>query len=158
MHKLQKFKRAVAVLLNVALLAFFVWLVFNPLPLFREVPEREFAYLVPAIYPAFNLVALILCYSGAGPARYFRRFVLGINFVLLVIGVAFGIADAAHNGFTDEEQFETFWLLFPPVVTLFGFKLALPVSRRIVRHDPSLDYAPGFGWAKRHDDNVARSE
>ena len=59
----------IAALMNISLVAFFIWLSFSPPAFYGKPPDDDFTYLLLAIYPLSNFIVLFFVGERKGITR-----------------------------------------------------------------------------------------
>ena len=106
---------------NVLLVAFFIWLAFSPPVFYGEHQNMDLSYLVIALYPLVNFLALKYLGYGSGIAKAIWWIMFSLNALLLIGAVVFGYESATEIIYSEIEKFVTLWLLIPPLLTVIGF-------------------------------------
>ena len=132
----------IAALMNISLVAFFIWLSFSPPAFYGKPPDDDFTYLLLAIYPLSNFIVLFFVGERKGITRIFRQLVLIANMVMILIAFIFGISSALEGHFySGLEIFVTLCLFVPPVVTTLG--LYGQAMKRSKAPNHCVDSGPG---------------
>ena len=132
----------IAALMNISLVAFFIWLSFSPPAFYGKPPDDDFTYLLLAIYPLSNFIVLFFVGERKGITRIFRQLVLIANMVMILIAFIFGISSALEGHFySGLEIFVTLCLFVPPVVTTLG--LYGQTMKRSKAPNHCVDSGPG---------------
>jgi chromate transport protein ChrA len=110
----------VAALVNLGLLVLLGWLAFK-----REV---GFVAVLLAVFPAANLIALVLRGASTQGKRRYVKVVRILNLCLVGVALVFGVASAAELTFSGLEQMATLFLSIPPAATAMALHSARPMT------------------------------